>query len=113
MRASKSDYVPIYESSASAPPVWPPIWRTADSVPPFLGDYVRRDALGGDPSRLEALRAAYRKGSMERSVAPYVVRREGVGMKRTLSLCAAATLRDALAPVDAEALPCRDPLRYL
>jgi hypothetical protein len=54
------DYAPLYES-----------WRRQgfalaafSATEPWWGDYVRRDAVGGDAARLDALRAAHRRLGM-------------------------------------------------
>lgn len=89
------DYVPIYESW-EGPPEWRAIWQNAPTVPPFIGDYVRRDALGDDPGRLEALRRSYADQAMQRSVGPWQERREGVGVQRPIVLAAAMQVYGSL-----------------
>jgi hypothetical protein len=47
-RRLQRDYVPLWE-----------LWPSDGGAEPWSADYVRRDALGGDPSRLAALRRAF------------------------------------------------------
>jgi hypothetical protein len=57
------DYVTIHETVA-APPQWAAMWRGLGPPPAFSGDYVRRDALGGDGALAE-LQRAYDEENME------------------------------------------------
>lgn len=93
------DYVPLYESW-DGPPEWPMIWRGAPAVPPFIGDYVRRDAIGDDPAVLDALRRSYAAQAMQRSVGPWQVRRDGFGVRRPILLAAAGDLYRSLRSAD-------------
>lgn len=89
------DYVPIYETW-DGPPEWRTIWKDAPTVPPFIGDYVRRDVLGDDPGRLDALRRSYTDQAMQRSVGPWQVRRDGVDVQRPIVLAAAIQVYGSL-----------------
>jgi hypothetical protein len=63
------DYVALHESR-DAPPEWASFWRGRARTPPWWADYVRRDALAGDASRLDALRAVYQAEQLA-SFAPW------------------------------------------
>lgn len=89
------DYVPIYEAW-EGPPEWRALWKDAPRVPPFIGDYIRRDALGDDPGRLDALRQSYASQAMQRSVGPWQERRDGVGVRRPIVLAAAVQVYSSL-----------------
>jgi hypothetical protein len=78
-----SQYVPLYESW-DGPPEWPSLWRDEESPPPFAGDYVRRDVLGPNLERLPALKAAYVQQQMQRSVGPFLARRDGYNVTHPL-----------------------------
>jgi hypothetical protein len=54
-----SDYLPLHEVG-STDPDWVRAWRGGD-VPPFWGDYVRRDALLHSPGTLASLQKTYRR----------------------------------------------------
>lgn len=93
------DYLPLYESW-DGPPEWPTIWRGAPTVPPFIGDYVRRDAIADDPAVLDALRRSYAEQAMQRSVGAWQVRRDGFGIRRPILLAAARDLYRSLRSAD-------------
>jgi hypothetical protein len=57
------DYVAIHESH-DAPAAWRTMWPGGAVLPPWSGDYVRRDALT-TPGQLDALLAEYRRQRME------------------------------------------------
>lgn len=98
------DYVPLYEAW-DGPPEWRSIWKDAPSVPPFIGDYVRRDAIGDDPTLLDTLRRSYAEHAMQRSVAPFQQRRDGVAVRRPIVLAAASELYRSVAPAMGEVRP--------
>ena len=57
------DYVAIHESR-DAPAAWRTMWPATAVLPPWSGDYVRRDAVGTS-GQLDALLAEYRRQNME------------------------------------------------
>jgi hypothetical protein len=59
-----TDYVPLHESW-DVPAPWAARWPEQGASPPWWADYVRRDALGPDLEKLEALRATYRRLHMD------------------------------------------------
>lgn len=63
------DYVAIHEHR-EGPPEWRPLWN-GSAVPAWSGDYVRRELLGPDQDRRQALASTYRRYDLSRFV-PWV-----------------------------------------
>jgi hypothetical protein len=57
-----SDYAPLFERPAPDPGSWARLWSDAAALPPWRGDYVRKDALDYVP--LATLKARYGESGM-------------------------------------------------